>query len=239
MKHMTHEDFKKLPSVVRLAIEMSGIPIDRIEVMEGTIKFPLPDGVNADDKNKNEEMSDCMQCPIAPICPDADLPKDAVRSDAGDAIRDLLSYIFDTHDNEDEADSKEPMGYTDLAARNPGLAIRVSTLIDLGVNKVVTLSDATGLSLASCERILRDKGFNADGAKLEKRRFIVPVAANIAVTAHSELEAIDIARNHLDELELNEANVPSEPSDVYAATLMFEGGHFSDETLDLIVKNED
>lgn len=236
---MTREDFKKLTPVVRLAIEMSGIPIDRIEVVEGTIKFPLPDGVNADDKNKNEEMSDCMQCPIAPICPDADLPKDAVRSDAGDAIRDLLSYLFDTHDEENEADGKEPMGYTDLAARNPGLAIRVSTLIDLGVNKVVTLSDATGLSLASCERILRDKGFNADGAKLEKRRFIVPVAANIAVTAHSELEAIDIARNHLDELELDEDNVPSEPSDVYAATLMFEGGHFSDETLDLIVKDKD
>lgn len=236
---MTREDFKKLPSVVRLAIEMSGIPIDRIEVVEGTIKFPLPDGVNADDKNKNEDAPDCMQCPIAPICPDADLPDNAVRSDAGDAIRDLLSYLFDTHDNEDEADSKEPMGYTDLAARNPGLAIRVSTLIDLGVNKVVTLSDATGLSLASCERILRDKGFNADGTKLEKRRFIVPVAANIAVTAHSELEAIDIARNHLDELELDEDNVPSEPSDVYAATLMFEGGHFSDETLDLIVKDED
>lgn len=236
---MTREDFKKLPSAVRLAIEMSGIPIDRIEAMEGTIKFPLPDGVNADDKNKNEEMSDCMQCPIAPICPDADLPKDAVRSDAGEAIRDLLSYIFDAHDDEDEDDDKEPMGYADLAARNPGLAIRVSTLIDLGVNKVATLSDATGLSLASCERILRDKGFNADGAKLEKRRFIVPVAANIAVTAHSELEAIDIARNHLDELELDGTNVPSEPSDVYAATLMFEGGHFSDETLDLIVKNKD
>lgn len=236
---MTREDFKKLPSVVRLAIEMSGIPIDRIEVMEGTIKFPLPDGVNADDKNKNEETPDCMQCPIAPICPDADLPKDAMRSDAGEAIRDLLSYIFDAHDDEDETDGKEPMGYTDLAARNPGLAVRVSTLIDLGVNKVVTLSDATGLSLASCERILRDKGFNADGIKLEKRRFIVPVAANIAVTAHSELEAIDIARNHLDELELDEDNVPSEPSDVYAATLMFEGGHFSDETLDLIVKDKD
>lgn len=236
---MTREDFKKLPSVVRLAIEMSGIPIDRIEVVEGTIKFPLPDGVNADDKNKNEEAPDCMHCPVAPICPDADLPDNAVRSDAEDALRGLLNYLFDTHDDEDEADGKEPMGYTDLAARNPGLAVRVSTLIDLGVNKVATLSDATGLSLASCERILREKGFNADGTKLEKRRFIVPVAANIAVTAHSELEAIDIARNHLDELELDEDNVPSEPSDVYAATLMFEGGHFADETLDLIVKDED
>lgn len=236
---MTREDFKKLPSVVRLAIEMSGIPIDRIEVVEGTIKFPLPDGVNADDKNKNEEVPDCMHCPVAPICPDADLPKDAVRSDAGDAIRDLLNHLFGTDDEEDEADGKEPMGYTDLAAQNPGLAVRVSKLIDLGVNKVATLSDATGLSLASCERILREKGFNADGTKLEKRRFIVPVAANIAVTAHSELEAIDIARNHLDELELDEDNIPSEPSDVYAATLMFEGGHFADATLDLIVKDED
>lgn len=236
---MTREDFKKLPSVVRLAIEMSGIPIDRIEVMEGTIKFPLPNGVNANDKNKNEEMSDCMRCPVAPICPDADLPEDAVRSDAEDALRGLLSYLFNTDDDEDEADGKEPMGYTDLAARNPGLAIRVSTLIDLGVNKVATLSDATGIDPASCERILRGKGFNADGTKLEKRRFIVPVAANIAVTAHSEQEAIDIARGHLDELELDETNVPNEPSDVYAATLMFEGGHFSDETLDLIVKDKD
>lgn len=236
---MTYEDFKKLPSVVRFAIEVSGIPIDRIEVVKGTIKFPLPDSVNADDKNKNEEAPDCATCPVAPICPDADLPKGAMHSDAGEAIRDLLNHLFDINDDEDEVDGKEPMGYTDLAARNPGLAVRVSTLIDLGVNKVATLSDATGLSLASCERILRDKGFNADGTKLEKRRFIVPVAANIAVTAHSELEAINIARNHLDELELDEDNVPSEPSDVYAATLMFEGGHFSDETLDLIVKNED
>ena len=229
---MTREDFKKLPSVVRLAIEMSGIPIDRIEVVEGTIKFPLPDGVN-------EGASDCLHCPVAPICPDADLPEDAVRSDAEEAIKSLLNHLFGTDDDEDESDGKEPMGYTDLAARNTGLAVRVSTLIDLGVNKVATLSDTTGISPASCERILRDKGFNADGTKLEKRRFIVPVAANIAVTAHSELEAIDIARNHLDELELDEDNVPSEPSDVYAATLMFEGGHFSDETLDLIVKNED
>lgn len=236
---MTHEDFKKLPSVVRLAIEMSGIPIDRIEVMEGTIKFPLPDGVNADDKNKNEEMPDCMHCPVAPICPDADLPEDTVRSDAEDALRGLLSYLFNTDDDEDEADDKEPMGYADLAGKNPGLAIRVSTLIDLGVNKVATLSDATGLSLASCERILRDKGFNADGTKLKKRRFVVPVAASIVVTAHSEQEAIDIARGHLDELELDETNVPNEPSDVYAATLMFEGGHLPDETLDLIVKGED
>lgn len=236
---MTREDFKKLPSVVRLAIEMSGIPIDRIEVVEGTIKFPLPNGVNADDKNKNEEMSDCMQCPVAPICPDADLPKDAVHSDAEEAIKSLLNHLFGTDDDEDEDDGKEPMGFADLAAWNPGLATRVSTLIDLGVNKVVTLSDATGLSLASCERILRDKGFNADGTKLKKRRFIVPVAANIAVTAHSEQEAIDIARGHLDELELDETNVPNETSDVYAATLMFEGGHFPDETLDLIVKDED
>lgn len=236
---MTREDFKKLPSVVRLAIEMSGIPIDRIEVVEGTIKFPLPGGVNADDKNMNEEEPDCMHCPVAPICPDADLPKGAMHSDAEEAIRNLLNHLFNTDDDEDKDDGKEPMGYTDLAARNPGLAVRVSTLIDLGANKVVTLSDATGLSLASCERILREKGFNADGTKLEKRRFIVPVAANIAVTAHSELEAIDIARNHLDELELDEDNVPSEPSDVYAATLMFEGGHFPDETLDLIVKDED
>lgn len=236
---MTREDFKKLPSVVRLAIEMSGIPIDRIEVMEGTIKFPLPNGVNADDKNKNEDAPDCMHCPVAPICPDADLPEDAVRSDAEDALRGLLSYLFNTDDDEDEADGKEPMGYADLAGKNPGLAVRVSTLIDLGVNKVATLSDATGIDPASCERILRDKGFNADGTKLKKRRFIVPVAASIAVTAHSEQEAIDIARGHLDELELDETNVPNEPSDVYAATLMFEGGHFSDETLDLIVKNED
>lgn len=236
---MTREDFKKLPSVVRFAIEVSGIPIDRIEVVKGTIKFPLPDGVNADDKNKNEEAPDCMHCPVAPICPDADLPEDAVRSDAEEAIKSLLNHLFGTDNEEDEADDKEPMGFADLAKWNPGLAVRVSTLIDLGVNKVVTLSDATGLSLASCERILRDKGFNADGIKLEKRRFIVPVAANIAVTAHSELEAIDIARNHLDELELDEDNVPSEPSDVYAATLMFEGGHFSDETLDLIVKDKD
>lgn len=236
---MTREDFKKLPSVVRLAIEMSGIPIDRIEVVEGTIKFPLPNGMNADDKNKNEDAPDCMHCPVAPICPDADLPEDAVRSDAEDALRGLLSYLFNTDDDEDEADGKEPMGYADLAGKNPGLAVRVSTLIDLGVNKVATLSDATGIDPASCERILRDKGFNADGTKLKKRRFIVPVAASIAVTAHSEQEAIDIARGHLDELELDETNVPNEPSDVYAATLMFEGGHFSDETLDLIVKNED
>lgn len=236
---MTREDFKKLPSVVRLAIEMSGIPIDRIEVVEGTIKFPLPNGVNTDDKNKNEEVPDCMHCPVAPICPDADLPEDAVRSDAEDALRGLLSYLFNTDDDEDEADGKEPMGYADLAGKNPELAVRVSTLIDLGVNKVATLSDATGLSLASCERILRDKGFNADGTKLKKRRFIVPVAASIAVTAHSEQEAIDIARSHLDELELDETNVPNEPSDVYAATLMFEGGHLPDETLDLIVKDED
>lgn len=236
---MTREDFKNLPSVVRLAIEMSGIPIDHIEVVEGTIKFPLPDGVNADDKNKNEETPDCMHCPVAPVCPDADLPEDAVRSDAEDALRGLLSYLFNTDDDEDEADGKEPMGYADLAGKNPGLAVRVSTLIDLGVNKVATLSDATGIDPASCERILRDKGFNADGTKLKKRRFIVPVAASIAVTAHSEQEAIDIARDHLDELALNETNVPNEPSDVYAATLMFEGGHFSDETLDLIVKDKD
>lgn len=236
---MTREDFKKLPSVVRLAIEMSGIPIDRIEVVEGTIKFPLPDGMNADDKNKNEGVSDCLHCPVAPICPDADLPKDAVRSDAEKAIRDLLSHLFDTDDEEDEADGKEPMDFNALAAWNPGLATRVNTLIELGVNKVATLSDATGIDPASCERILHDKGFNADGTKLKKRRFIVPVAANIAVTAHSEQEAIDIARGHLDELELDETNVPNETSDVYAATLMFEGGHFPDETLDLIVKNED
>lgn len=236
---MTHEDFKKLPSVVRLAIEMSGIPIDRIEVMEGTIKFPLPDGMNADDKNKNEEEPDCMHCPVALICPDADLPKGAVRSDAEKTIRDLLNHLFDTDDEEDEADSKEPMGFADLAEWNPGLATRVTTLIDLGVNKVATLSDATGIDPASCERILRDKGFNADGAKLKKRRFIVPVAASIAVTAHSEQEAIDIARGHLDELELDETNVPNETSDVYAATLMFEGGHLPDDMLDLIVKDED
>lgn len=236
---MTREDFKKLPSVVRLAIEVSGIPIDHIEVVKGTIKFPLPDGVNADDKNKNEEAPDCADCPVAPICPDADLPKDAVRSDAEEAIKSLLNHLFGTDDEGDETDGKEPMGYADLAAQNPGLAIRVSTLIDLGVNKVATLSDATGIDPASCERILHDKGFNADGTKLKKRRFIVPVAASIAVTAHSEQEAIDIARNHLDELELDETNVPNEPSDVYAATLMLEGGHFSDETLDLIVKNED
>lgn len=235
---MTYEDFKKLPSVVRFAIEVSGIPIDRIEVVKGTIKFPLPDNMNADDKNKNEEAPDCTDCPVAPICPDADLPKDAVRSDAEKAIRDLLSHLFDTDDEEDEADGKEPMGFNALAEWNPGLATRVNTLIDLGVNKVVTLSDATGIDPASCERILHDKGFNADGAKLKKRRFIVPVAANIAVTAHSEQEAINIARGHLDELELDETNVPNETSDVYAATLMFEGGHFPDETLDLIVKDE-
>lgn len=236
---MTREDFKKLPSVVRFAIEVSGIPIDRIEVVKDTIKFPLPDSVNANDKNKNEEAPDCTKCPVAPICPDADLPEDAVRSDAEEAIKSLLNHLFGTDDEEDEADDKEPMGFADLAEWNPGLATRVTTLIDLGVNKVATLSDATGIDPASCERILHDKGFNADGTKLKKRRFIVPVAANIAVTAHSEQEAIDIARGHLDELELDETNVPNEPSDVYAATLMFEGGHFSDEMLDLIVKDED
>ena len=236
---MTYEDFKKLPSVVRFAIKVSGIPIDRIEVVEGTIKFPLPDGVNTDDKNKNEETPDCMHCPVAPICPDADLPDDAVHSDAEEAIKSLLNHLFGTDDEGDEADDKEPMGFADLAKWNPGLATRVTTLIDLGVNKVATLSDATGIDPASCERILHDKGFNADGTKLKKRRFIVPVAANIAVTAHSEQEAIDIARGHLDELELDETNVPNETSDVYAATLMFEGGHFPDETLDLIVKDED
>lgn len=236
---MTREDFKKLPSVVRLAIKMSGIPIDRIEVVESTIKFPLPNGVNADDKNKNEETPDCMHCPVAPICPDADLPEDAVRSDAEEAIKSLLNHLFGTDNEEDEADDKEPMGFADLAGWNPGLATRVATLIDLGVNKVATLSDATGIDPASCERILRDKGFNADGTKLKKRCFIVPVAASIAVTAHSEQEAIDIARGHLDELELDETNVPNETSDVYAATLMFEGGHFPDDTLDLIVKDED
>lgn len=236
---MTREDFKKLPSVVRLAIEMSGIPIDRIEVVEGTIKFPLPGGVNTDDKNKNEEEPDCADCPVALICPDADLPKDAVRSDAEEAIKNLLNHLFGADDEEDEADDKEPMGFADLAGWNPGLATRVNTLIDLGVNKVATLSDATGIDTASCERILRDKGFNADGTKLEKRRFIVPVMANIAVTAHSEQEAIDIARGHLDELELDETNVPNETSDVYAATLMFEGSHLPDETLDLIVKDQD
>lgn len=236
---MTREDFKKLPSVVRLAIEMSGIPIDRIEVVKGTIKFPLPDSVNADDKNKNEEASDCMHCPMAPICPDADLPKSAARSDAEKTIKDLLSHIFGNDDEDDDAEDKAPMGYAELAAKNPDLAAHVSTLIDLGVNKVVTLADATGIDLDSCERILYDKGFDADGAKLEKRRFIVPVAANVAVTARSEQEAIDIARNHLDELELDETNIPNEPSDVYAATLMFDGGHFPDDALDLIVKNED
>lgn len=238
---MTREDFKKLPSVVRLAIEMSGIPIDRIEVMEGTIKFPLPGSVNADDKNKNEEASDCMHCPVAPICPEADSPKGAAHSDADEAILDLLNHLFDTDDDDedDDVEDKEPMDYAELAAKNPDLAARVSTLIDLGVNKVVTLADATGIDLASCERILRDKGFDADGAKLKKRRFIVPVAANVGVTARSEQEAIDIARKHLDELELDKTNIPNEPSDVYAATLLFEGGHFPDEMLDLIVKDED
>ena len=100
---MTKNEFDALPEVVKFAIKASNMPIDKIEVKDGKITFPMPDG--ATDKDTDDE--DCEHCPVRFICPDstATMPDDI--REAMQAVAELFG-IDDIDD--DIADLQEGMG---------------------------------------------------------------------------------------------------------------------------------
>lgn len=215
---MTKNEFDALPEVVKFAIEASNMPIDKIEVKDGKITFPMPNG--ATDKGTDDE--DCEHCPVRFICPDstAAMPND---------IREAMQAIAELFGIDDIADDDKD--FVDNAAckkawneMDPVKKDRIEKLIELDVIDVDALSKATGLDHAMCTYILREHGVEVKSDR-DSKTFMVPVTGFVAVEgAPSEEIAIQIAKHVASRLHFNAHNVVDDPNEVYAASIMNSKG---------------
>lgn len=242
---MTKNEFDALPDVVKFAIKASHMSLDKIEVKDGKITFPMPEGLT--DKGGSDE--DCEHCPVRFVCPDSTV--DAIMSDdireAAHDISELfgidkneamqvvasmfgLDDIDDTtnDDNDgfvDDDACKKAWDEMDLAEKD-----RIEKLIALDVTDVDTLSKATGLNPAMCAYILCEHGVKFESDSGDKT-FMVPITGFIAVEgASSEDIAIEIAKHVVNRVHFNADNVVDDTDEVYAAGIMNEKGDI-DENL--------
>lgn len=219
---MTKNEFDALPEVVKFAIEASNMHIDKIEVKDGKITFPMPDGTT--DKGADDE--DCEHCPARFICPDstATMPDDI--REAMQAVAELFG--IDDIDDDIADDNKD---FVDDAAckkawneMDPVKKGRIEKLIELDVTDVDALSKTTGLDHAMCTYILRKHGIGIKSDS-DGKTFMVPVTGFVAVEgAPSEEIAIQIAKRVANRLHFNAHNVVDDPNEVYAASIMNSKG---------------
>lgn len=225
---MTKNEFDALPEVVKFAIKASNMPIDKIEVKDGKITFPMPDGTT--DKGTDDE--DCEHCPVRFICPDstAAMPDDI--REAMQAVAELFGIddidddIADDDGFVDDDDCKKAWDEMDPSKKD-----RIEKLIELDVTDVDTLSKATGLDHAMCAYILSEHGIgvkpDSDG-----KTFMVPVTGFVAVEgAPSEEIAIQIARRVASRLHFDAHNVVDDPNEVYAASIMNSKGDIDEDRI--------
>lgn len=226
---MTKNEFDALPEVVKFAIKASNMPIDKIEVKDGKITFPMPD--DATDKGTDDE--DCEHCPARFICPDstATMPNDI--REAMQAVAELFG--IDDIDDDIADDDKDVMD--DAACKktwdemNPVKKDRIEKLIELDVTDVDALSKTTGLDHAMCAYILNKHGIgvkpDSDG-----KTFMVPVTGFVAVEgAPSEEIAIQIAKRVANCLHFDAHNVVDDPNEVYAASIMNSKGDIDEDRI--------
>lgn len=226
---MTKNEFDALPEVVKFAIEASNMPIDKIEVKDGKITFPMPD--SATDKGTDNE--DCEHCPVRFICPDstATMPDDireamqAVAEMFG--IDDIDDDIADNDKNfVDDAACKKAWDEMDPVKKN-----RIEKLIELDVTDVDALSKTTGLDHAMCTYILREHGIGVKSDS-DSKTFMVPVTGFVAVEgAPSEEIAIQIAKRVASRLRFDAHNVVDDPNEVYAASIMNSKGDIDEDRI--------
>lgn len=219
---MTKNEFDALPEVVKFAIEASNMPIDKIEVKDGKITFPMPDGVT--DKGTDDE--DCEHCPMRFICPDSTV---AMPDDIRESMQAFAKLLgIDDIDDDIAGDDKD---FVDDAAckkawdeMDPVKKDRIEKLIELDVTDVDALSKATGLDHAMCTYILREHGIGVK-SNSDSKTFMVPVTGFVAVEgAPSEEIAIQIAKRVASRLHFNAHNVVDDPNEVYAASIMNSKG---------------
>lgn len=242
---MTKNEFDALPDVVKFAIKASHMSLDKIEVKDGKITFPMPEGLT--DKGGSDE--DCEHCPVRFVCPDSTV--DAIMSDDIREVAHDISELFGIDKNEamqvvasmfglddiddttnddndgfvDDDACKKAWDEMDLAEKD-----RIEKLIALDVTDVDTLSKATGLNPAMCAYILCEHGVKFESDSGDKT-FMVPITGFIAVEgASSEDIAIEIAKHVVNRVHFNADNVVDDTDEVYAAGIMNEKGDI-DENL--------
>lgn len=226
---MTKNEFDALPEVVKFAIEASNMPIGKIEVKDGKITFPMPDG--ATDKGADDE--DCEHCPARFICPDstATMPDDI--HETMQAFAKLLG--IDDIDDDIANDDKD---FVDDAAckkawdeMDPVKKDRIEKLIELDVTDVDALSKTTGLDHAMRTYILREHGIGVKSDS-DSKTFMVPVTGFVAVEgAPSEEIAIQIAKRVANRLHFDAHNVVDDPNEVYAASIMNSKGDIDEDRI--------
>lgn len=236
---MTKNEFDALPDVVKFAIKASHMSLDKIEVKDGKITFPMPDG--ATDKATDDE--DCEHCPVRFVCQDSTI-KAAVQDDIRVAAH-AISDVFGIDKNEamqaaatmlglnniDDNDTDDDDGFVDDDAckkawdeMDPAEKDRIEKLIELDVTDVDTLSKAAGLDHAMCAYILSEHGIEANPDS-DGKTFMVPVTGFVAVEgAPSEEIAIQIAKRIASRLHFNADNVVDDADEVYAAGVMNDKG---------------
>lgn len=226
---MTKNEFDALPEVVKFAIKASNMPIDKIEVKDDKITFPMPDG--ATDKDTDDE--DCEHCPVRFICPDstATMPDDI--REAMQAVAELFG--IDDIDDDIADDDKDVMD--DAACKkawdemDPVKKDRIEKLIELDVTDVDALSKTTGLDHAICTYILREHGIGVKSDS-DGKTFMVPVTGFVAVEgAPSEEIAIQIAKRVANRLPFDANNVVDDPNEVYAASIMNSKGDIDENRI--------
>lgn len=225
---MTKNEFDALPEVVKFAIKASNMPIDKIEVKDGKITFPMPDG--ATDKDTDDE--DCEHCPVRFICPDstATMPDDI--REAMQAVAELFGIddidddIADDDKDTDDATCKKAWDEMDPVKKD-----RIEKLIELDVTDVDALSKTTGLDHAMCTYILREHGIGVKSDS-DGKTFMVPVTGFVAVEgAPSEEIAIQIAKHVANRLPFDAHNVVDDPNEVYAASIMNSKGDIDEDRI--------
>ena len=241
---MTKNEFDALPDVVKFAIKASHMPLDKIEVKDGKITFPMPDGAT----NKDTDDEDCEHCPVRFVCPDSTI-KAAVQDDirvAAHAISDVFGIdkneamqaaasMFGLDNIDDDADDDDGFVDDDACKKawdemDAAKKDRIEKLIALDITDVDTLSKATGLNPAMCAYILREHGIGVKSDS-DSKTFMVPVTGFVAVEgAPSEEIAIQIAKHVANRLHFNAHNVVDDTDEVYAASIMNSKGDI-DENL--------
>lgn len=219
---MTKNEFDALPEVVKFAIEASNMPVDKIEVKDGKITFPMPDG--ATDKGADDE--DCEHCPARFICPDSTT---TMPDDIRKAMR-AVAEMFGIDDIDDDI-ADDDKDFVDNAAckkawdeMDPVKKDLIEKLIELDVTDVDALSKTTGLDHAMCTYILREHGIGVKSDS-DNKTFMVPVTGFVAVKgAPSEEIAIRIAKRVASRLHFDAHNVVDDPNEVYAASIMNSKG---------------
>lgn len=219
---MTKNEFDALPEVVKFAIEASNMPIDKIEVKDGKITFPMPNG--ATDKTTDDE--DCEHCPVRFICPDSTA---TMPDDIREAMQ-AVAALFGIDDIDDDITDDDTDFVDDAACKkawdemDPVKKDRIEKLIELDVTDVDTISKATGLDHAICAYILSEHGIGVKPDS-DSKTFMVPVTGFVAVEgAPSEEIAIQIAKRVASRLHFDAHNVVDDPNEVYAASIMNSKG---------------